>query len=587
MAPIIRKATPMTLPMLLVPLFLLLTVPSGARASQLPDQRVRKKLLSLGWDHPTPAQLCRDLAEMDRRPLDGVAIGVTARGAPASLGTNPFVQAFSDRKWKREWFEESIRDLKALRPKRLQENFLWLFANPGNVDWFDDNGWKNIVEHCRMAAWIARQGGLRGVWFDPEPYQPPFAPFRYGAQPQDARRSFDEYAAKVRQRGREVMRAMAAEYPGMTVFTTFMNSWNLPAARNPYPRRLLASEPYGLLPAFFDGWMDVLPKSITLVDGGESAYLYNDELSFYRMAVETKVDGQKLVSPENRAKYRSQVQVSFGIYLDAYVNPASSPFRIDGKGRPQIERLQENLGAALRCADEYVWLYGEKGRWWPEPKETAAAPREVYPPWNQVFHGVEQVAAYARDRKEALQDQLAELRRTRRLTDLARNGDFSTAPPAAAKASTGWSGSGAPPQWDFWQAEYSKGRFGWDPAAGAARKGSVRMENVAYGSFIQDHPVKPGERYAVLARGRSAGSAAPFVRVRWVDHQGHWLDEGKDVLIPSPPPVAGSATDWQEMAEMVTVPEGAGKLVLLLGVTGRTSPGEIAWFDDVHLYALP
>jgi hypothetical protein len=577
----------MMLRVVTVLLILLFTAPLGVRAARPADQPGRKKLISLGWDHPTPAQLRRDLAEMERRPFDGVVIQATANGAPANLGAYPFIHAFSNTKWKREWFEESIRDLKSLRPKRLKENFLWLFANPGDVDWFDDDGWKNIVEHCRIAAWIARAGGLRGVWFDPEPYQPPFAPFRYSAPPRDARRSFDDYAAKARQRGREVMKAMAAEYPDMTIFTMFMNSWNLASARNPYPRRLLASEPYGLLPAFFDGWLDVLPNSITLVDGGESAYLYNDELSFYRMAVETKVDGQKLVSPENRTRYRAQVQVSFGIYLDAYVNPASSPFRIDGRGRALIERLQENLGAAMRVADEYVWLYGEKGRWWPDPKATAAATREVYPPWNQVFPGVEQVAAYARDRKEALQDQLAELRRANRLTNLARNGDFSTPPAVAEKASTDWSESGAPPHWDFWQAEYSKGRFGWDRAAGASRPGSARMEDVRYGSFIQDHAVKPGERYAVLAKGRFAGTAAPFVRVRWVDLQGQWLEEGKDVLIPSPPGAAGSAPDWQEMSDAVTVPEGAHKLVLMLGVTGQTSPTDTAWFDDVHVHPLP
>ena len=38
---------------------------------------------------------------------------------------------------------------------------------------------------------------------------------------------------------------------------------------------------------------------------------------------------------------------------------------------------------------------------------------------------------------------------------------------------------------------------------------------------------------------------------------------------------------------MVEVPEGAGQLVILLGVGGQTSPQDVAWFDDVELYRLP
>ena len=70
-----------------------------------------------------------------------------------------------------------------------------------------------MVEHWRIAAWIAKQSGCKGILFDPEPYTPPHAQFGYAAQPGRAQHSFNQYAAKARQRGREVMQAVVKEYP--------------------------------------------------------------------------------------------------------------------------------------------------------------------------------------------------------------------------------------------------------------------------------------------------------------------------------------------------------------------------------------
>lgn len=76
-----------------------------------------------------------------------------------------------------------------------------------------------------------------------------------------------------------------------------------------------------------------------------------------------------LVAPENRQKYLAQVQVSFGIYLDAYTNPSTSPYYIDPKGETPTHRLTGNVQFALNAANEYVWMYGEKYRWWATPKK--------------------------------------------------------------------------------------------------------------------------------------------------------------------------------------------------------------------------
>jgi hypothetical protein len=184
-----------------------------------------KKLIQTGHDMPTAQQLRRDLREMEQSPFDGVVLEVPADNVPQGINGCPFREMLANTKWQRDWFRRSIADLRGARSVRLTDNFANTFANPGNVDWFDDAGWTSIVEHFRLAAWVAREGGLKGILFDAEPYTPPYRQFAYRAQPQRAQHTFVEYYAKARERGREVMRAMAAEYPNITILTYFMNSY--------------------------------------------------------------------------------------------------------------------------------------------------------------------------------------------------------------------------------------------------------------------------------------------------------------------------------------------------------------------------
>ena len=381
------------------------------------DLRRPKKLIETGWDMPDTRTLRANLTEIESRPFDGVviqAVGRDAAGKPRRLGW-----AFLDEKWQREWFQPCVDDLRACKFRRLTDNFIILNANPGNVDWFDDAGWQNIIEHCRIAAWVAKQSGVKGLLFDPEPYAPPHGQFRYAAQPQRDKHTFDEYAAQARRRGREMLAAIAAEYPDITLFCYFMNSVCGEAANNPSPQRALKNSGYGLYPAMIDGWLDAAPSAVTFVDGCESAYRYNSREAFVEAALLMRGDCQNLVSPANRAKYRAQVQVSFGLYLDAYWNPKESPWYIDGQGGSRVDRLRANAHTALRVADQYVWVYGEKFRWW--PTENRGVKPET---WPAALPGCDKALSFARDPVAFARAEIAELQKTGKAANLARNGDF-------------------------------------------------------------------------------------------------------------------------------------------------------------------
>lgn len=156
-----------------------------------------------------------------------------------------------------------------------------------------------------------------------------------------------------------------------------------------------------------------------------------------------KNECQALVWPENRSQFRAQLQVSHGIYLDAYVNPPRSPWHIDGLGGPRVDRLEQNVASALKAADEYVWVYGEQARWWPPPRAETKATRT----WPEVLPGIEFALLNAKDPVEAARRNLTDLQTRGGITNLLANGDF-----AAVK-------DGQPESWSHWQDE--KESHGW------------------------------------------------------------------------------------------------------------------------------
>ena len=167
--------------------------------------------------------------------------------------------------------------------------------------------------------------------------------------------------------------------------------------------------------------------------------------------------------------------------------------------------------------------------------------------------------------------------------NLARNGDFSS---STAKSMDGaeqkWHDGRPPAGWSAWQRDDSKGTFTWDREAGAAGKGAARASRVADGCFLQSYKVAPGERYAVRAACKVHGTGNAWLRVRWQTAEGRWTAEAQDRLFYC----EASPDNWRELFGVVEVPEGVGRLLILLGVGGQSTAEDVVWFDDVELYRL-
>ncbi len=318
------------------------------------DHAPEKKLIEFGWDEPDTAYLRRNIGRMEQMPFDGCVFHVILKSRDGR--DVPLAWQF----WGREAFTladagQAREDLWKTPRRRFRHNFLRINVTPGNVDWYED--FSAILANARLAAALAREGACAGILLDTEPYETPL--FDYRRQPANARRSWEEYAAQARGRGRELMRAFEQGFPGLAVLVTF--GYELPWLESNQGARPLAECANGLLAPFLDGLLAGRHRG-RVVDGYEPSYGVRDGAQF---AV-TYADMRRRVLPATCASAagRDALSLGFGLWLDndwrhngwSAASPALNYFT------PEV--FEASLTAALRQADEYVWLYSETPRWW-------------------------------------------------------------------------------------------------------------------------------------------------------------------------------------------------------------------------------
>lgn len=334
----------------------------------------QKKLIEFGADEPDTGQLRANIRAMEKMPFDGVVL--TPRGSDLSWS------GFGATRFTWESLQPALSDLKATKFHRFTDCFLRF--NVADVDWFAD--FSTVIHNARMAAWLCREGGLKGILFDAEMYNAPgfaYSPIgwlHYPGAKHMKEHSFAEYAAQVRRRGEEMMEAFEAEDPGITVFCT--HGYSLASSReggapplgdDRSPKALLASNLYGLYAPFLDGMYSAARDGTLIVDGFEQSYPYHKPEQFQKAYdVMHKDDLAVCASP---ARYERFMSAGFGVWLDSKYNPPKTDWSVDdfSKNAFTPNEWQTALTAALRRADRYAWVYCERPRWWPPVKNLPEA----------------------------------------------------------------------------------------------------------------------------------------------------------------------------------------------------------------------
>jgi hypothetical protein len=241
----------------------------------------RAKLIERGWDMPLPQYVRDNIASMEQKAFDGVIINFEY-GSPAdNFSCNIFVSAplnFDD-----PTLQAGISAIKSTAFTTMTHNFLDMYMsywdNAFIVDWFDD--WSTYVRNARLAVRVARQAGLKGVILDTEDYHEPGSMWQYTTLKYKSSKTFAQYQAQARQRGRQLMNAMIAEYPDLHVIITLGTGSVAFFKTTSWAK--LANHGYGLVPAFIDGMLEAVKdkknKGLpypTLVDGFAPSYSYKN-----------------------------------------------------------------------------------------------------------------------------------------------------------------------------------------------------------------------------------------------------------------------------------------------------------------------
>jgi hypothetical protein len=317
-----------------------------------------KKLIEYGWDVPTPAQMSQELAVMEKRPFEGIIFRLGG-------GHNAFATKLLDG----DKFADDVRLLPSLQFGHFRDNFVLIWGSPPvGFDWFDDNQWGIIENNAKLLVRIAQAGRVRGICFDPEPYD--FRLWDYAKQARTNSHPFTEYRAKVRQRGAQLMRAFEEPMPGATILTFFHVSHfdRFADLTETVRTKRLEGDGWGLMPDFFVGMLEGASTPARFIDGNENAYYYTSREQYFRAYHAIRQRARNLVPSELQEKYARQVQAGQALYVDhnfALRQPNTEKY-LSFKMTPEERArwFEHNTYWALYTSDEYVWCYSERMNWW-------------------------------------------------------------------------------------------------------------------------------------------------------------------------------------------------------------------------------
>jgi hypothetical protein len=316
-----------------------------------------KKLIYYGWGVPDTQYVRDHWHEMEQMPFDGtgIVVGVDRRAwqqGRTDAGNQLGWLVMGRRAFRVEEFSEAIADLRTAGWRKFTDNFLPVIlsgsGSAAGLNWFNEGRWQVITQNFVVVAQIAAAGRIKGLILDPEHYD--YALFRYADQRRQVDRPFADYATVARQRGREVMTAVAAHLPETVLLSLY--AYTLPLAEVERAGRLEETE-YGLLPAFYDGLLEALPARALLFDGYEAAYGFKKRQQFLKGYDRIHERAVKLSALPNR--YRTHLKAGFGLWLD-----------YGGKfGHFTPPEFREAVAAALEVSNRYVWIYSHGPRFFP------------------------------------------------------------------------------------------------------------------------------------------------------------------------------------------------------------------------------
>ncbi len=315
------------------------------------------RILEIGWNTPETTYIHDHVREMEKLPFTGLVLDFVKDAGPTDTSGHFSWNLWDPNLVRAEEYSKSIQALKQTRFHRFTDNLLRVNVTPGRTDWFDEKGMDAIMKNIREAGKLAKECGLKGIWFDVERYQGYL--WRYTDQKQTAKYNLVQYRKQVRKYGRRFMENLQSEFPGISILTTY-------GYQMAYRHKVDRPEKnlYGLLPAFLDGMLDSAEGKTMIHDGWEFAYEYRTEKEFQDAYRAMRKKGEiQTGSPD---QFRKHYRAGFGLWIDCNSNDVKQGWHPD-KVRENYftpEQFSQVVGYARKYTDRYIWIYSERARWW-------------------------------------------------------------------------------------------------------------------------------------------------------------------------------------------------------------------------------
>jgi len=294
---------------------------------------------------PSPTELAPNAAAVDRLPVQGFVFNLTHnKGYFADKCMTPDV---------RYVYEDVANDVALMNQfdfKSKKQLFTRIdIAAELQTDWFDDAGWEVILNNIHIASRASANVGATGFCLDNEHYN--YQPFNYTAQANRVAKSFREYEAQTRKRGRQFAEQLTASLPNAVFIIMFGNSH---IAKDGWEKENLSTYTMGLWPAFLDGLMDGAPAA-EFIDGHEDYGVRTFE-DFARIRRLIKEEGA--VYSADPERYRKTIRASSSIWLRKIDGMEKSlDYQTFDNNNYTPEEFEHAIHYALLNSDGWIWLY--------------------------------------------------------------------------------------------------------------------------------------------------------------------------------------------------------------------------------------
>ncbi|MCC6484916.1 MAG: beta galactosidase jelly roll domain-containing protein [Armatimonadetes bacterium] len=323
-----------------------------------------KKLIEYGWDVPSTRFVRENIRQMERIPFDGVVIKILPKPDSSENAQSLGWRVFNKTPIEPAEIEHAVADLKATTFKRFSDNFIQMIVDNPEGGWWGPS-WKTVCANAALLARVARQGGCKGLMFDPEDYGGNLWSYANLVKKDPEKRTWEQYVEQVKRRGREFITAINAEYPDLTMLCLVgpaISSGHLD----------ITQDRYGLLFAFFDGMAEAATPKTVLVDGFEQSYPFLTREQF--QAGRRHILGLSREITTNKDAFDKHIRAGFALWADFAIGWNCCDFQ---KNWFTPAGFRASLAYALEASDRYVWVYSERLRWWdfntPDPYVQALA----------------------------------------------------------------------------------------------------------------------------------------------------------------------------------------------------------------------